>query len=1226
MGSETTYRGTVETGDGGRLLAKQQAALRRAATLVAEGATAAELFTAVVEEVVAVLDVPAGWLFRYEPDRSVSVLASLNDPGFPVGSRWQLDGPSLFATILETGQPARIDDYSQLGGTIAAMARESGYGSAFGVPITVGGVVWGLICVGTTEREPLPADTEARLRDFTSLVATAISKAQADDDLRRLVRQQAALTRVATIVAEGVPAAELFAALTQEVVHALEVPAVSLVRYEADRSTVVLASLNAPDFPVGGRLPLDARSLSATVLETGRPARAESELRSEVGVPIVVDGEVWGLIRAAANGPEPLRADIEASLRDFTELMATAISKTESRESLRRVVAEQAALRSVATLVAEGAAPAEVLSSVAQEVARILDVSAVSIVRFESDTRSVVVASFNDPGFPVGSRWPLQGPSLNATVFKTGKPAQIDYSELPGPVAAAARSAGVQVGVGVPIVVEGRVWGMIAVGQRHRRDALPAFAGSYTGRIVLSTASPRETQARLAAFTELVATAISKAQAHDDLRGLAMEQAALRRVATLVARDARPGEVFDAVAMEVGTLLDTDITVVGRIDGDGSATAIGSWSASPGGVPVGTRSVLGGHNVLTLVAETEKPARVDGYDDASGEAAEIARHHGWRSSIAAPIIVEGRLWGVMLVATQRPEPFPAGAEERLAAFTDLVATALANAQAHDEVRRFGEEQAALGRVATLVAAGTAPEQVFRAVVDEVSSLLGLERIELVRYDADNTGTVIAASGEHPFPAGSTWSLDDPSVMATVARTTRAARIDDYRALKGEIARTAREAGFQSAIGAPMTVEGRLWGVIIAISTDPEPIPERSEARLGQFTDLVATAVANAEARQALERVAAEQAMLRRIATLVAKGVQPQEVFAVVIEEVGGLFGTDLTTVGRFEDDPPAFVAVALGEGMQAIEVGTSWALADPLTAAHVFQPGHSVRVNERLRERSAALADMLARLGAVSTVSSPIMVEGRLWGAVMVSSKAELPVDTEERLEKFTELVTTAIANAEGKSELAASRRRIVAAADEARRLIERDLHDGTQQRLVSLGLALRAAEANVPPERDDLRAQLSGVATGLVAAVEDLQEISRGIHPAILSKGGLGPALRALAHRSAIPVGLDITTDVRLAEPIEVAAYFVASEALANAAKHSDASRIDVSLEQRDGNLLLSVRDDGIGGADAARGSGIVGLTDRVEALGGRFALESPPGRGTTISVELPIATPATP
>jgi signal transduction histidine kinase len=260
------------------------------------------------------------------------------------------------------------------------------------------------------------------------------------------------------------------------------------------------------------------------------------------------------------------------------------------------------------------------------------------------------------------------------------------------------------------------------------------------------------------------------------------------------------------------------------------------------------------------------------------------------------------------------------------------------------------------------------------------------------------------------------------------------------------------------------------------------------------------------------------------------------------------------------------------------------------------------------------------RLSVHSQVSSPIVVEGSLWGVIGVNAREELPPDTEQRLEKFAQLVTTAIANAEGKAELAASRRRIVAASDETRRQIERDLHDGTQQRLVSLGLAVRAAEANLPPERDDLRAQLSGVATGLVAAVEDLQEISRGIHPAILSKGGLGPALQALAHRSAIPVDLDIATDMRLEEPIEVAAYFVASEALANAAKHSDASRIDILLEQLDGRLLLSVRDDGIGGADAARGSGLVGLADRVEALGGSIRVSSRPGEGTQIAVELPV------
>jgi signal transduction histidine kinase len=328
---------------------------------------------------------------------------------------------------------------------------------------------------------------------------------------------------------------------------------------------------------------------------------------------------------------------------------------------------------------------------------------------------------------------------------------------------------------------------------------------------------------------------------------------------------------------------------------------------------------------------------------------------------------------------------------------------------------------------------------------------------------------------------------------------------------------------------------------------------------------------------------------------------------------------------RFEHDPTRVVLVGASEEIDN-PIGTRWDIDDALAAAEVYRTGRSARVGRTdWSSAGGEIGEAVRRLGIGSTVASPIIVEGSLWGVITVNTREELPPDTAQRLEKFTELVTTAIANAESRSELSASRRRIVAASDEARRRIMRDLHDGTQQRLVSLGFAVRAAEANVPPEQEDLRAQLSGVAAGLAAAVEDLQEISRGIHPAILSRGGLGPALQALARRSAIPVDLDIAA-ARLEEPIEVAAYFVASEALANAVKHSNASRVHVSLELRDGNLLLSVRDDGVGGADAARGSGIVGLNDRLEALGGRFAVESPPGRGTTISVELPIATPTTP
>jgi signal transduction histidine kinase len=308
---------------------------------------------------------------------------------------------------------------------------------------------------------------------------------------------------------------------------------------------------------------------------------------------------------------------------------------------------------------------------------------------------------------------------------------------------------------------------------------------------------------------------------------------------------------------------------------------------------------------------------------------------------------------------------------------------------------------------------------------------------------------------------------------------------------------------------------------------------------------------------------------------VAQGVRPNEVFSAVSDEVGRLLGSDTAAVVRFEHDPPALVAVGVGQSIPGIPIGTRSELDDGLASTEVYRTGRSARIDAMdWSSLSGPVAESARRLGVVSTVACPIIVEGRLWGTLSVSAKAPLPLDAEERLEKFTELVATAIANADSRSELAASRRRIVAASDEARRRIERDLHDGTQQRLVSLALVVRNAEADVPPDRGDLRGVLSHIATGLADAVADLQEFSRGIHPAILSQGGLGPALRTLARRSAIPVELNITTDTRSPEPIEVAAYYVASEALANAAKHAQASRVEVTLATRNGRLLLSVRD----------------------------------------------------
>jgi signal transduction histidine kinase len=428
---------------------------------------------------------------------------------------------------------------------------------------------------------------------------------------------------------------------------------------------------------------------------------------------------------------------------------------------------------------------------------------------------------------------------------------------------------------------------------------------------------------------------------------------------------------------------------------------------------------------------------------------------------------------------------------------------------------------------------------------------------------------------------------------------------------------------------PIHVNGRLWGAI-AVGSTQAPLPDGTEQRMTEFTDLVATAVANAQNRAALEasrdelaRLLAEQAALRRVATLVARGIDPAEIFSAVAEEVRRLLGADSAGIGRYEPDGTSAVVVgAAGEGQVDWPIGMRTELVDYLPPTVVWRTGRSARVDEDLWSSVAdPVADRLRELGIRSEVASPIHVEGRLWGVVVVLTRRQpFPSDTADRMADFIELVATAVGNAESRAELTASRARIVAAADQTRRRIERDLHDGTQQRLVSLGLELRLAQSMVPADQRELEAEIGKVADELTGVVEDLREIARGIHPAILSEGGLGPALRTLARRAAVPVELDVPALGRLPEPVEVAAYYVCSEALTNATRHAHASVVCVAVEERDDSLHLSIRDDGAGGADAARGSGLIGLRDRMEALGGSLEVSSPPGEGTLVLVRLPL------
>jgi signal transduction histidine kinase len=717
------------------------------------------------------------------------------------------------------------------------------------------------------------------------------------------------------------------------------------------------------------------------------------------------------------------------------------------------------------------------------------------------------------------------------------------------------------------------------------------------------------------------------------LRQLAEEQAALRRVATAVARGARPDEVFTAVADELGQLIGAEATFVSRVDhpsgergeATGHITVVGSYGRVSDQVPVGFRIKLQPGMIHTAVMRTGHPARINGERLATGPFGAIVGKLGLRAAVGTPIVVGGRSWGVTVAATSR-EDFPPGTESRMADFMELAATAIANAQAREELRELADTQAALRRLAMLVARGEPREAVFAAVAGEVGPLLRVDLATMCRYEPDRTLTFVASWGSagERFPVGSRWPLEGHNLGTLVFETGRPARIDRYAdSSSGSLGTAVRDAGIRSAAGTPIIVQGRLWGVIFAGSTLEQPLPADTEARLASFTELVATAIANAESRVALARLAEEQAALRRVATLVARGTAPEELFAGVTGEAGRLLGAHLAGMARYEIDHAVTVlATWAAEDEQHPLVPGPWPLEGGDLASTVFQTGRPVRIDDYNGVPGRIAAFVRDELGVSSSVASPIVVEGRLWGVLFLHAKRirqPFPPDTESRLTAFTELVATAIANTESRAALAASRARIAATADEARRRIERDLHDGTQQQLVSLVLDLRAVQAAVPPGLAELEGGLARIAERAVGVFDQVREISHGIHPAILSERGLTSALKALARRSAVPVELDVRTGRRLPDHVEVAAYYAVSEALANAAKHAHASAVHVELNAPGAIVRLAIRDDGIGGADPAQGSGLVGLSDRIEAVGGTLEVASPTGGGTTLLIEIP-------
>jgi signal transduction histidine kinase len=705
---------------------------------------------------------------------------------------------------------------------------------------------------------------------------------------------------------------------------------------------------------------------------------------------------------------------------------------------------------------------------------------------------------------------------------------------------------------------------------------------------------------------------------------IAQEQAALRRVATLVASGAESAELFASVAEESVVLFDADVASINRLDPDGAVVLVGAWGVAYPRQQISGFRLGAGFAAVMPVWQAGHAVRLDLSGMSPLQLPEALRAERVVCSVNAAILVDGRIWGLMGVGSRRG-PLPPSTEQRLVRFSELVAIAVSGTLARAELRGFADEQAALRRVATLVARGAPSERVLAAVTEETGRLIGADHALTTQYNPDYSRTLVStwSTTSTPLQEGSRKPLGGQNVHTLVFETGRPARIDDYAAASGGPAEDAWAVGLRASVAVPISIHGRVWGAMGVASTEG-PLPPGTEERLAAFTELAATAIADTEARTELREFADEQAALRRVATLVSRGAPLEEAFAAVTKETGRLLAVDAATLGQYAPEGTGvLVGVWARSDPAPVPVGFRTTLGGQDVPSLVLRTGQPARVDD-YEQADGPLAELARQLGCRSSAGVPVTVDGRLWGVLgAVSRSGPLPPGTETRLARFAELVATLVANADARAALTVSRARIVVAADAARRRIEGQLNDAAQERLASLARQLRAAQA-VAPAASELGQRLERMIAETNDMLEQLREIARGLHPAVLAEGGLGPALTALATRSAIPVRLDVRVAGRLPEPAELTAYYAVSEALTNIAKHADASTAQVDVSTEPDLLRVRVRDDGRGGADFSRGSGLTGLRDRVEAVGGQISLRSDQGAGTSVEITLPLQDPA--
>jgi signal transduction histidine kinase len=471
-----------------------------------------------------------------------------------------------------------------------------------------------------------------------------------------------------------------------------------------------------------------------------------------------------------------------------------------------------------------------------------------------------------------------------------------------------------------------------------------------------------------------------------------------------------------------------------------------------------------------------------------------------------------------------------------------------------------------------------------------------------------------------FPVGARLPLDGNGVIASVIRDARPHRIEDYSSATGAFPERARELGIRAAVGCPIVVGGRTWGAMAVAHYAAEPFPAETEGRIVQFSELVATAIGNADARAQVKRLAEEQAALGRVATLVADGASPTAVFDAVAAEMEGLLDADRVLLGRYESEAELTIVAHRGVEAGRLPPGSRVSLEGETVASLVRQRERPARI-EAFEQSDAATAQAARAFGVRAAVGAPIVVNGRLWGCITVCWQGgePPPPDTEARMAQFTQMLDTAIANADSRDQLTASRARLVTEGDEARRRVVRDLHDGAQQRLVHTIITLKLAQQALRENDDELESLVDEALEHAEHGNAELRELAHGILPAALTRGGLRAGVEALVTRLELPVDVDVPAD-RFGAEIEASAYFLVSGALTNVVKHAHAKHAEVRASVEDGQLHVEVRDDGIGGADPD-GHGLVGLGDRATALGGRLEIDSPSGAGTVLTATLPLS-----